>query len=160
MRPQNKIITNWQGVDESTIKAAFSERMGNRYEVGSERQFLYRKDDLTPFFMWAGASPEDKTREIAFFRDRFQRYPIEVGRFLGWALPKDTVIYQGDPLLTPETLFPIEELFELVKERNDEEWSESERESVQWFLELLQRRRGGIVRNPPSEEPLPEDEQQ
>jgi hypothetical protein len=145
----------------SPIKNAFCERMRSRYAVGSERQFPYRKDDLSPFFIWAGASPEDKTREIAFFRDRFQRYPIELGRFLGWALPKDTVVYQGDPLLTPENLFPIDELFELVSERNDEGWSESERESVQWFLELVaQRRQGGILQNPPIEEPPPEDEQQ
>jgi hypothetical protein len=159
MRPQNNIVTNWQAVDESTIKAAFSERMRSRYEVGSERQFLYRKDDLKPFFMWAGASPEDKTREIAFFRDRFQRCPIELGKFLGWALPKDTVVYRGDPLLTPELLFPIDELFDLVREGNDEGWSESERESVHWFLELVaQRRRGGIGKNPPIEDPPNEDE--
>jgi predicted KAP-like P-loop ATPase len=157
MRSKNSIITNWQNVDESAIKRAFCERMRSRYAVGSEIQFPYRKDDLSPFFAWAAASSEDKTREIAFFRDRFRRYPIELGKFLGWALQKDTVAYQGDPLLTPENLFPIDELFELVTERNEEEWSESDRASVLWFLELVaERRRGGIVHNPAIEESPPE----
>jgi len=112
MRQQNNIIANWQEVDESALKTAFCERMRRKYGAGSEREFPYRRDDLSPFFIWVNASDEDKQEEIAFFRDRFERHPLELGKFLGWALPKTTVVYEGDPLLTLERLFPVDELFE------------------------------------------------
>ena len=86
------------------------------------------------------ASEEEKQQEIAFFRDRFQRHPVELGKFLGWALPKTTVVYEGDPLLTLERLFPVDELVEALRNRDEEQWLEQERESVQWFLELMGER--------------------
>jgi hypothetical protein len=141
MRQQNNIIANWQEVDEPAIKAAFCERMRRRYRVGSEQEFQYsRRDDLSPFFIWVNASEEEKQQEIAFFRDRFQRHPVELGKFLGWALPKTTVVYEGDPLLTLERLFPVDELVEALRNRDEEQWLEQERESVQWFLELMGER--------------------
>jgi len=126
MRPQNNIITNWQNVDEASTKAAFSERMRERYRVGAA-EFRYHKDDLTSFFIWVNASDEDREREAAFWRDRFQRNPAETGRFLGWV---NTVLYQGDPLEAIEKLFPVNELFELLAETDDESWLERERTSV------------------------------
>jgi hypothetical protein len=102
-------------------------------------------------------SEEEQQQEIAFFRDRFQRHPVEIGKFLGWALPKTTVVYEGDPLLTLARLFPVDELFEVLGNRDDEQWLEQERESVQWFLDLMAH---GNNRGPeqalPNDEPPPE----
>jgi hypothetical protein len=149
-RQQNNIISNWQRVNESALKSAFSERMRKRYFAASEREFSYRRDDLRPFFIWVNASDQDKQQEITFFRERFRRHPVELGKFLGWALPRETLIYQGDPLLTPDKLFPLDELFELVRERTEEVWRDQDRESVQWFLELMQQRKN---RAPEQESP-------
>ena len=81
MRQQNNIIANWQEVDEPAIKAAFCERMRRRYRVGSEQEFQYsRRDDLSPFFIWECQRRREAAR-IAFFRDRFQRHPVELGKF-------------------------------------------------------------------------------
>jgi hypothetical protein len=141
MRQQNNVITNWHQVDEAAVKTAFYERMRKRYQVGSEQEFPYRRrDDLSPFFIWVNASDEDKQQEIAFFRDRFARNPVELGRFLGWALPKTTVAYEGDPLTSVERLFPLSELLGALRNRDNDQWSDQERESVQWFLELMQQR--------------------
>jgi predicted KAP-like P-loop ATPase len=153
MRPQNNIITNWQNVDEASIKAAFSERMRERYGVGAA-DFRYHRDDLTSFFIWVNASDEDRAQEIEFWRDRFRRNPAETGRFLGWV---NTVLYQGDPLEAIEKLFPVDELFELVAQRNDHSWLEREQKSVNWFRELVLQRRqipppGPGVELPPENE--------
>jgi len=154
MRQQNNIIANWEQVDESAIKAAFCDRMRRTYQVGSEEEFPYRRrDDLSPFFIWVNAGDEDKQQEIAYFRDRFARHPVELGRFLGWALPKTTVAYEGNPLQTLERLFPIDDLFDAVRNRNDDQWSEQERESVRWFSELMQQRNNRV----PEQESLPEE---
>jgi hypothetical protein len=139
-RQQNNIISHWQGVDESALKTTFSERMRAKYYVGSEGEFPYRRDDLRPFFIWVNASEDEKRQEVAFFRDRFQRHPVELGKFLGWALPKTTVVYEGDPLLTLERLFPVDELFEALRNTEADRRNEQERESVEWFMELMQQR--------------------
>jgi hypothetical protein len=100
--------------------------------------------------MWVQTSDEDRILEITFFRDRFDRYPLDQGRFLGWALRRD-VEYRGDPLLSVETLFPVDELFESVRQRDENVWLGKGRESVQWFLELVQERRNGMQQDPNSE---------
>jgi hypothetical protein len=143
MRPQNSIVTNWQNIDEAPIKAAFSERMRERYKLGAEVH--YRKDDLTSFFIWVNAGDEHRAREVEFWRNRFQHNPAETGRFLGWL---NTVVYQGDPLAAVEKLFPVDELFELLGERDDENWLERERQSVNWFRQLVLERRRSPPENP------------
>jgi hypothetical protein len=143
LREQNNVIIDWRNVNEAAIKEAFTERMKTRYVVGSPQDLRYGRDDLSPFFMWVQTSDEDRMLEIAFFRDRFERHPTDQGRFLGWALRKD-VVYQGDPLLSVEKLFPVEELFESVRQSAEDIWLEQDKESVQWFLELMQQRRAGI----------------
>ena len=65
---------------------------------------------------------------------------MELGKFLGWALPKTTVVYEGDPLLTLERLFPVDELFEALRNTEADRRNEQERESVEWFMELMQQR--------------------
>ncbi len=150
MRPQNNIITNWQNVEEAAIKAAFSGRMRERYGVGVA-EFRYHKDDLTSFFIWVNASDEDRAREVVFWRDRFRRNPAEAGRFLGWV---NSILYQGDPLIAAEKLFPVDELFELVRQRSDDNWLERERQSVNWFRDLvLAKRQQNEGQNPELEPP-------
>jgi len=143
MRDQNKIITDWRNVDEAQIRAAFAERMRAEYPVGSSEEGPYdRKGDLSPFLIWAAASPEDQKREAEFFRDRFRRYPADVGRFLGWALPRHAM-YQEDPLLIIDKLFGTDELFEFVRQLDQKTLNVTDQDSVQWFLELVGKRRGG-----------------
>jgi predicted KAP-like P-loop ATPase len=153
MRPQNNVITNWQNVDELSIKAAFSGRMRERYRVGAA-EFRYHKDDLTSFFIWVNASDEDGAREVEFWRDRFRRNPAETGRFLGWV---NSILYQGEPLIAVEKLFPVDELFELVGQRNDDRWLERERQSVNWFRELVLAKRQRNEAQNPVINALPED---
>lgn len=153
MRPQNDIITNWKNVDEASIKAAFSERMRERYGVGTA-EFRYHKDDLTSFFIWVHASDENRASEIEFWRDRFRLNPAEAGRFLGWV---NSILYQGDPLIAVEKLFPVDELFELVGQRDDDNWLDRERQSVNWFRELVLVKRQQNEEQNLEIEPPPED---
>jgi len=139
MRKQNRIITDWQNVDERAIKMAFSERMRASYAVGAQQEFSYRRDDLSSFLIWAANSDEDRARVAEFFRDRFQRFPIEQGKFLGWTLPKG-VPYEGDPLDVVDRLFPVEELTISMARYDAETLTEHDRMSVQWFLELMEQR--------------------
>lgn len=156
-RKQNNIISNWQGVEESALRTAFSARMRAKYRVGSEEEFPYGRDDLRPFFIWVNASDQDKQQEIGFFRSRFQRHPVECGKFLGWALPKTTVVYEGDPLLNVEKLFPLDELVQALGNREYDQWSEQERESVQWLLELVQQRNSQAPEQELAPDELPAD---
>jgi hypothetical protein len=142
MRDKNAIITNWQYVDEQAIMQAFSRRMGVRYSIGSAQQPPYnRREDISSFLIWAGISTEDRAIEIEFFRDRFQRYPAEAGRFVGWLLPKHGLHYDGDPLLALAKLFDLDELLNFVDKSDKEVPSEDERASVQWFVELMRKRK-------------------
>ena len=142
MRPQNNIVTNWQHVDEQAMMLAFAGRMETRYAVGAARQPPYSKrEDISSFLIWAGISEKSHTLEIEFFRDRFQRYPAERGRFIGWLLPKHDLLYDGDPLLTLEKLFPLDELLDLVGHSDRSGLSEIDAQSVQWFIDLMGKRK-------------------
>jgi hypothetical protein len=137
----------------ATIKAAFSERMRERYAVGAA-DFRYHKDDLTSFFIWVNASDKDRQRGVEFWRERFRHNPAEAGRFLGWV---NTILYQGDPLEAIENLFPVNELFDLVADMNSAGLLERERKSVDWFRALVfRKRREGEGQNPEIEPP-PDD---
>lgn len=141
MRKENDIIRDWQGVDEATIKSAFSERMKTKYAVGSDQEPPRRGDDLSPFFLWVAISNDDRELEVEYLRDRFRRNPIELGRFLGWALATD-IMYQGDSLEALGKLFPVDELHALLSQHGGTQWLEQDREAVDRFLQLV-RQRGG-----------------
>lgn len=141
-RTKNKIITDWRYVDEATLKAAFDERMSSKYPVGSQQEFRYGREDVSPFHAWVGLGVEAQGKEADFFRDRFRRFPVEQGRFLGWALPRQA-LYEGDPLMTVERLFPVDEIFESAQLQPADFWPETDRGSVEWFLELVRERRAG-----------------
>jgi KAP family P-loop domain len=143
MKDRNNIITDWTGVTEGALRAAFAERMRSRYAIGSQREFPYgRLGDISAFHLWVKTSDGDKELEVAFLRDRFARFPIEQGRFLAGVLP-NTVVFEGDPLDTVGNLFPLDELHELVKAVRLETFAESDRDSVRRFLNLMARRSGG-----------------
>lgn len=140
-RPQNKIITDWRDVSEDALKSAFDERMRGQYTVGSQQQVQYNPKELRPFHVWASLSDESRRRVADFFRDRFDRYALEQGRFLGWALPHGE-IYDGDPLTAVGRLFPVDELFESARTQPSGFWAVSDKESVERFLDLVRKRRG------------------
>ena len=141
MRDRNKIITDWTNVNESALKTAFAERMSAKYAVGSERPFSCgRMEDVSAFHLWAAIGQDGRSSVNRFLRDRFERYPDERGRFLGCVIPRRAV-YDGDPLVLVDRLFPAEELFESISERPVEGLSDSDREAVDWFLELMRARR-------------------
>ena len=142
MRDRNKIITDWTNVNESALKTAFAERMSAKYAVGSDRPFSCgRMEDVSAFHLWAAIGQDGRSSVNRFLRDRFERYPDERGSFLGCVIPRRAV-YDGDPLVLVDRLFPTEELFESISERPVEGRSDSDRESVDWFLELMRARRG------------------
>ena len=62
-------------------------------------------------------------------------------RFIGWLLPKHELIYDGDPLVTIEKLFPLDELLDLVGHSDRSGLSETDAQSVQWFIELMGKRK-------------------
>ncbi|MFZ0335573.1 MAG: P-loop NTPase fold protein [Candidatus Acidiferrales bacterium] len=145
MRKENKIITDWSEVDESAIRRAFAQRMRDKYAVGSDVEVAYdRRAEAPPFFVWASVGEEDQKLAAAFFRDRFHRYPYELGRFLAWALPKEA-IYQGDPLVGLNRLFPVDELLQLINGYGDGASVGKDRESVEWIRELMQHRAEGVA---------------
>ena len=143
MRPQNHIITNWHDVEEDAIVHAFAERMRGKYAVGSDQQPPYnQREDINSFLIWAGINADTHALEIEFFRDRFQRFPQDTGRFIGWLLPKHGLIYDGDPLITLEKLYPLDELLRLVQQMDKALLNDADRESVHWFIELMEKRTG------------------
>jgi hypothetical protein len=138
MRANNNLIADWRNVDEASIRHAFAGRMREKYPVGSNLEFPYNRGDLNPFFIWVHPGGEDKRLVTEFFRDRFQRHPVELGRFLSWVLPKSDMV-QGDPLPAVDKLFPIDELFDTVQQHHAELLGDSE--SIEWFRELMAQRR-------------------
>jgi len=88
-----------------------------------------------------GINDEARTKEIEYFRERFRHYPLEVSKFIGWLLPRHGLIYDGDPLVALEKLFPLDELVRLIAKSEKEPMSEAERESVQWFVQLTSKRK-------------------
>jgi hypothetical protein len=142
MRAQNKIITNWLHVDEQALMETFAARMARRYAVNDGREPPYdRRDAINSFLIWAGISHEARAQEIEFFRSRFQSHPLEPGRFIGWLLPKHGVAYSDDPLLIVEKLFPLYKLVDLVEQFDAGLLTEGDRESVHWFIELIEKRK-------------------
>jgi hypothetical protein len=134
-RAQNKIITDWQRVDEAVLKTAFGKRMRTRFANASRESFQYDRKDLRPFHVWASTSEETRGGVVDFFRDRFDRDATDAGRFLSWTLPRRGV-YESDPLIAVQRLFPVDQLFELVRNKPTDFWGDTDRESVEWFLEL------------------------
>jgi hypothetical protein len=152
MKDKNNVITNWRHVDEQAIMQAFARRMAARYTVGSGQQPPYsQRESISSFLIWVGINDEARGKELEFFRDRFQRDPAEVSKFIGWLLPRHGLLYDGDPLVTLEKLFPLDELFGLIGKSQKESISETERESVQWFVELVGKRKTGPT---PGHDPL------
>jgi predicted KAP-like P-loop ATPase len=150
MRAKNNLIADWRNVDEAAIRDAFARRMREKHPIGSNLEFPYSRDDLSPFFVWVHPGGEDKRLATEFFRDRFQRHPIELGRFLSWVLPKSDMV-QGDPLPAVDRLFPLDELFDAVRQ-HDAELLEQDRESVGWFVELMAQRRANPAQVLPDED--------
>lgn len=141
MRGQNRIITDWTHVDEGALKTALAERMASKYSVGSDREFPFdRLEDRVAFHLWALLGEGERNSVTAFLRDRFQRFPDERGRFLGSVVPK-RAIYEGDPLAAVEGVFPTQKLLDSLTMRPLEHVSDSDRESVAWFMELMGKRR-------------------
>lgn len=139
---ENPLVTDWTHVDANAIKAAFAQRMREQYRPTDESPFDYKRERIRAFGIWSKLSLEERHQEETYFRERFQRHPIETGSFLSWLLPKDG-LYQGDPLTVVDVLFPKDELWEIVSQIADETGlSEAERESVQWFKELMETHRG------------------
>jgi hypothetical protein len=111
-----------------------------------------QRESISSFLIRAGVSDEARAQEIDFFRHRLQRYPAERARFIGWLLHIQGLLYDGDPLVTLEKLFPLDELLALIDKSDSESPSEGDRESLQWFIQLMAKRKTStpviIVRSP------------
>lgn len=151
LKDRNKIMTDWSGVTDAALSAAFAKRMRLRYATGSQREFpANRLEDIAAFHLWARVSEENRQLEVDFLRERFARNPVERGRFLGGVLPKHA-IFEGNPLDAISNLFPLGDLLELVTAVPIEHFAESDRDSVNRFLELMAQRSGGKAEVVPPE---------
>jgi hypothetical protein len=140
-RNNNNIVTEWDGCNEESIRAAFGRRMRRKYHVHPDARFDFPRDTLPSFFIWVGLSEDDRAQEMAFLRTLFVGDPSAPGCFLDWVLPSDG-IYQGDPLDAVGKLYPLDELRGIV-ERDLTTWSEAGRQAATRFLTMLQRRERG-----------------
>ena len=139
---ENPLVTDWTNIDVDALKATFAQRMRERYRPNDENPFDYKRERISAFGTWTKLGPEERLQEVGYFRERFRRNPLESGSFLSWVLPKHAE-YQGNPLDWVDVFLPKDELWEIVNPiRGETGWSESERQSVRWFKELMEKHRG------------------
>jgi hypothetical protein len=128
-RDRNKILTDFKYVDFEGLKAAFMERMRQRYGNAVDASMVdIKTGDWWAFRRWADNSVDDQKSESEFWRGYVGRSRKRLAQAINFLYPSG-FSWSEDPRKLINKFVPVSELIELMKTLDGQGESLDENES-------------------------------
>jgi hypothetical protein len=137
-KERNKVLTQFKYVDVQSLRAAFMERMRQRYGDGVDASSTdITKGDWWAFRKWADNSAEDQESEAEFWRKFIGTSRKRLAQSINVMYPRGYT-WSEDPRNLIEKFLPVAELVKLLETANGqgEALTEGELDGISRFQEL------------------------